>query len=228
MLAKQKKISRKEIKQDTMVTLYYKFVSFFTENKKVLSISAGVIVVVVIGFLIYNNARSSANDAANYALSKVMRVYNAGAYQQAIKGDPASKTMGLEQIVKEYGSSETGEQAKVFLANSYYFLKKYDLAMKSYDDYSGGSDYLKAAALAGQAACYEAQNNAEKAGDLYMKAAKVSSENVLTPEYMLYAGINYMNIGKNDEAREIFLSIKKDYAKSAYTREVERYLAQVE
>ena len=228
MLAKQKKISRKEIKQDTMVTLYYKFVALFTENKKVISISAGVFAVVVIGFLIYNNARNSANEAANYALTRVMKIYSAGAYQQAIKGDAGSKIMGLEQIVKEYGSSNNGEQAKIFLANSYYFLKKYDLAMKSYDDYSGGSDYLKAAALAGQAACYEAQNNAEKAGDRYMKAAKVSSENVLTPEYMLFAGINYMNIGKNDEAREIFHAIKKDYAKSAYTRDVEKYLSLVE
>jgi hypothetical protein len=61
-----------------------------------------------------------------------------------------------------------------------------------------------------------------------LKAAKVNSENVLTPQYMLFAGINYLNIGKNDEAREIFLAIKKDYAKSAYTREVERYLALVE
>jgi tetratricopeptide (TPR) repeat protein len=82
--------------------------------------------------------------------------------------------------------------------------------------------------LAGEAGYESYKKNYEKAGDLYKKAGHVSSDNVLNPEYLLNAGINYMKVGKNAEAKELFDKIKKDYTNSTAMREVERYSIQLE
>ena len=228
MFTKKKKISRKEIKQDQLVTFYYKVVAFYEQFKKNIFIVAGSLAIVIVAFILFRNAKKTSNEAASYELSQIIKVYEAGAYQDAIEGRPGSKIKGLKKIVEDHGSTEVGEASKIFLANSYYALKKYDDALKQYEDFGGSNNYLKAAAYAGEAACQEAKGSLEKAADLYLKASKVSSSNVLNPQYLINAGINYLSAGKTDDAKDAFLKVKRDYAKSAYSRDVERYLTQVE
>lgn len=230
MLTKNKKISRKEIKQDSLVTFYYKAIQFLDEQRKNLLIGVGVIAVIVAVSLIFISKRAKGNEIAGADLLQVVQIYNQGAYQDAIDGKQTQtvKVKGLKKIVEENGSSEAGQTAKIYLANAYYNLKQYDNALNAFDSYSGSIDHLKAAAYAGQAACFEAKNDVQKAVDYYLKAAKVSSVNVLNPFYLLNASINYIELGKNDEAKELLKSIKKDYPKSEYAGQVDRYLSQVE
>jgi tetratricopeptide (TPR) repeat protein len=227
MSTDNKKLSKKEIKEDTLVTAYYKFIGYFSENQKPLLIAAGVFVVLVAAIFLYKSHQSANNELANVELSRVMNVYDAGVYPEAISGRRGTNVIGLQKIVDEYGSTKNGEIAKVYLANSYFMLGKFDLALKYYKDYSGSNDTFEATALAGQASCYEALNDNEKAADLYKKAASVSESNVLNPDYLLKAGIDYMQLGKKSDAKELFEKIKKDYSTSASFREVDRYLSQL-
>ncbi|MCE1188963.1 MAG: tetratricopeptide repeat protein [Ignavibacteria bacterium] len=228
MLQNNKKISRKEIRQDKLVTFYYKALAFIEEKKNILLSVVGGAIVVILVVVFLNYRQNKNNDAASFAFSQVMKIYEVGAYQEAIDGQPGTKIMGLKKIVDDFGSTDFGQVAKIYLGHSYYNLRKFDLALKAYEDFSGGNDYLKAAAYAGEAASYEALNNPEKAAGLYVKAAKVSSNNVLNPQYLINAGINYIALGKKDDAKEIFETVKRDYSKSPYSREVDRYMAQVE
>ncbi len=230
MLAKKKKISRKDIKQDVLVTFYYKAVQFVNNQKKYLSIGIGAVAIIVVGIVLFVNSRKKGNEQASADLSQVITLYNQSAYQDAIDGKQvqALKIKGLKKIVDENGSTESGETAKIYLANSYYNLKQYDLALKTFDSYGGGIDHLKAASIAGMAACYEAKNEIEKAAEYYLKASKVSQSNVLNAQYLLSAGINFIETGKNDDAKDALKSIKKNYPKSESASQVERYLLQVE
>ena len=230
MLTKNKKISRKEIKQDGLVTFYYKAVKFIDDQKKYLSIGMGALAVLIVVIVLLVSSRRKSNEQASSDLSQVISIYNQGAYQDAIDGKQTQgqKIKGLKKIVDEHGSSEAGEVAKIYLANSYYNLKQYDNALKAFDSYGGSIDHLKAAAYAGQAACYEAKNDAQKAAEYYLKASKVSSANVLNPSYLMSAGINLIESGKNDEAKDALKSVKKNYPKSEYASQVDRYLSQVE
>jgi len=228
MLVKKKKFSKKEIKQDQLVTTYYKFMAFYEQYKRNMFIVLGAAALIIVVVVLFKYSRKSSSTVASFQLSQVMKIYEAGAYQEAIDGRPAAKIVGLKKIVDEYGSTDFGEAAKIYLGNSYYFLKKFDLALQQYENFSGSASHLKAAAYAGQASCYEAKNDAEKAAELYLKASKVSSANVLTPQYLMNAGINYLAVGKTEDAKDIFETVKRDYSKSAYSREIERYLSQVE
>ncbi|MDR3627780.1 MAG: hypothetical protein P4L45_13145, partial [Ignavibacteriaceae bacterium] len=208
MLTKKKKLSKKEIKEDKLVSFYYKAYGFFNQNKSRVFTYAGVVVAVIVLAIFYVNHRIQENKEAGLQLAQVIEFYDGGAYVQAIEGQAGTKVLGLKKIVEEYGSTENGETAKIYLANSYSFLGKVDEAFKYYDDYSGSIDIYKAAALAGRAGYYAYKNNFEKAANLYEKAANVTKEDVLDPDYLLSAGENYINAGKSKDAKEVLSKIK--------------------
>jgi len=228
VLEKKKKITKKEIKQDTLVTTYYKVYNFFLEHQAKILIALAAVALIVVSIVIYSNKRSSDNLTAANLLAKVIPLYDAGQYQQAIEGIKAQNIVGLKSIVENYGSTEQGETAKIYLANCYLFLNKIDSAYEMFKDYDGSNPLFKAASLAGQAAYYETKKEYEKAVDAYKDAAKISKENPLNADYLLKAGINLLRLNKKSEAKTIFELIKKDYKNYPEAREVERYIVQVE
>ena len=227
MLTKQKKLSRKEIKEDKLVEFYYKSQSFFEENKNKIFTYLGALALVVVAVILFMNYRSGQNDDAAVHLSKVMDMYDMGDYLGAIEGKKDVKMLGLKDIVAEYGSTENGETAKIYLANSYANLGKPDEALKYYEDYSGDIDIYVAASLAGQAGYYASKNEYEKAADLYMKASKVSKTDVMNSDYMFQAAVNYFDAGDKDQAKSLLQTIKEDYKTSAVYSQVDKYLTQL-
>ncbi len=227
MLTKKKKLSRKEIKKDKLVTSYYESISYFQQNKQKLLIYAGIAAVIVVAVLFYLNHRSQSNEAAGLQLARVIPLYDAGSYLEAIEGRQGTNIVGLKKIVEEYGSTENGETAKIYLANSYLFMGQLEDAFKYYSDYSGSIPMFNAVALAGEAGYFESKGEHKKAADLYRKASRVSEGNVLNPEYMLKAGINYIKGGQNDVAKELLETIKRDYTTSSAARDVDRFLTQL-
>lgn len=224
MLTKRKKITKKQIKEDKLVTSYYEVKSFYQENQSKILIGLGVIALIVVAVIWYSNKNSENNTLASTELMKVMSLYESGSYQEAIDGNTGSNVLGLKKIVDLYGGSENGELARIYLANAYYFMGDFDKALENYEDYSGSNDLLIAAALAGEAACYEAKEKFEEAAENYEKAFKISEYNSQNPEYLLKAGINYIKLKKFDEAKASFDLIKEKFKTSQAFRELERYL----
>ncbi|MFH1194577.1 MAG: tetratricopeptide repeat protein [bacterium] len=227
MLAKKKKLSKKQIKEDKLVTSFYNTKEFYEKYKSKIFMIVGAIAVVVIAIVLYRNKIADDNMNAATKLSEVMSLYESGLYKEAIEGQPGTKVMGLAKIADEYGSSENGELAKIYAANSYYYLGKIDQALEFYDDYSGSNAQLKATALAGQANCFENKKDYEEAAKYFYEASFVDELNPLNAEYLLKAGINYLNLKNNEEAKKTFELIKEKYPKAPVIADVERYLALV-
>ena len=227
MLTKQKKLSRKEIKEDKLVEFYYKSISFFEENKNRIFTYLGAIALVVVAVILFMNYRSGQNEEAAGHLSKAMDMYDMGDFLGAVECKKDVKLLGLKEIVAQYGSTENGETAKIYLANSYANLGKTDEALKYYEDYSGDIDIYVAASLAGQAGYYAAKNEFERAADLYMKASKVSKADVMNSDYIFQAAVNYFEAGNNEQAKNLLQTIKDDYKTSAVYSQVDRYLTQL-
>ncbi|QQS37042.1 MAG: hypothetical protein IPM56_03560 [Ignavibacteriales bacterium] len=225
MLTKKKKLSKKEIKEDKLVTTYYKAQDFFEENKSRIGLYAVVIAALALVIYFYMNSRKDANEKAGLELSRVMSVYDAGSYLEAIEGRQGTNIIGLKKIVEEYGSTENGENAKIYMANAYFYLGKNEEAYNYYNDYGGNNELYKATALAGEAGYFASKKEYEKAADLYRKASRISELNALNPEYMLKASINYINAGKKEVAKELLETLKRDFTTSTSAREADKYLA---
>lgn len=224
MLEKKKKITKKEMKEDKLVTTYVRVQEFYEEYQQKIFIGAAVLAVLIVALLLYQNKAEENNAKAATELAHVLPLYNARSFQEAINGKAGTNIIGLRRIVDEYGSSEQGENAKIFLANSYYFLGDFDNALKYYEDYSGSMATFKATALAGIAACYEAKGDIEQAAEYYGKAAFITKENPQNPNYLYRAGVNYYKLGDKKMARKFFLMVQNDYKNSDYVAKAQNYL----
>lgn len=227
MLTKKKKLSKREIKEDKLVTTYYKVYNYFNENKNRIGMYAGGLLVVIAAIYFYMNNKAENNSQAGIQLSRVMNLYDSGAYLEAIEGRQGTNIVGLKKIVAEYGSTENGEIAKIYLANAYQMLGNVGEAFKYYEDYSGSNEIFKATALAGEAGYYADKKDYKKAADLYLNASRVSKENASNPEYMLKAAINYIEAGDKEEAKDLLETIRKEFQTSSAFREVDKYFALV-
>ena len=227
MAQKKKKITKKEIQEDQLVTSFYKVEEFVEQHKQNIIIGVAAVAIIALAIVWYNNKKIEDNLQATTEMAKVIPLFEKGSFQEAIEGQPGTNLNGLKSIVENYGSTEQGEFAKIYLADSYYYLGDYTNAKKYYEEYSGESSLHKAAAYAGIAACYEQEGNYEKAAGYYNKAASVSKYNPLTPDYLLNAGINYIKVNKKDMAETVLNRIKKEFKTSPIAREVDKYLAQI-
>jgi tetratricopeptide (TPR) repeat protein len=227
MLQKKKKLSKKEIKEDKLINLYKSSVDFFENYQSKIFIYLGVIAVVAVAVYFYLNQKSMNDNKAALELSRIMPLFDQGAYLEAIEGKQGTKIMGLKNLVEEYSGTENGETAKIYLADCYSFLGNYEEAYKYYEDYNGSIDYFEAASLAGQASYYAMNGDYEKAANLYMNASKQSNVNSQNPDYLLNAGICFLKVGENSEAKILFNKIKEDYSTSLAYKEVDKYLAAI-
>jgi tetratricopeptide (TPR) repeat protein len=227
-LKARKKITHKELKKDKLVTSYYKFTNWFDkeENKKKIYIAIGSVAIVAVLIFLYISNKKTKNEEAEVKLSAVINLYDQGKYQEAILGDQAAGITGLLEIVNEYGSTKSGETAKLYLANCYFNLKDYDNALKFFEDYGGNNDIIKASCLSGIGAVYEAKGDLIKAAEYYEKSANVDKSVVINQENLYYAIRAYTNAGDKQNAKRILDKLKEQYPKSKYINESKRFEAE--
>ena len=228
MLSKKKKLSKKEIKEDKLVSLMVMVENFYEDYKSKIVLYSGILIVAALAAYFYVNQQKVANEEADLHLSRVMQIFDSGSYLEAIEGRQGTNIIGLKQVVEEFGSTENGETAKIYLAGAYSYLGNYQEAFKYYEDYSGSIDIYKASALAGMAGYYATKKDYQKAADLYKDAAGAAEINAQNPDYLLDAAVNYYNAGDTEEAKILLEKIKEDYATSEARKQVDKYLALVE
>ncbi len=227
MLRPKKKISRKEIKQDKLVSTYFKvYDKIYDYRKHLLFGGIAVIALVLIGVIYYTNLQSE-HERAMTELGKVYPLYDEARYERAIEGVLEQNIMGLRDIADNYRRTEAGRIASFYLANAYYHLGEYDDAYRYFSEFRGSDDLLRASALAGRAAIYEVRGEYVKAAEYYQQAANRYGRTAVTPENLKHAGRNYLEAGEYKKALNVFEKLQEEYPESIYTQDVDRYIAQI-
>jgi tetratricopeptide (TPR) repeat protein len=227
MLKPKKKLTKKELKQDTLVTTYAQVTSFYDTHKKQINIGITALVVVIIATMIFLKNRAENNDLATTQLSAIHQYYDNGQYQLAIDGAPDRNLVGLKAIVDKYGSSPAGDLARFYLADAYYQLGKYSEALEAFKDCSPSTNVLKASRYAGIAACYEALNDYKNAARAFEDAAgKEDTDNAIA-EQLSSAAHNYALAGEKSNALDLFKRIKKNYPTTTAGRDADRFITQL-
>lgn len=231
MLKPKKRITKKEMKQDALVTTYAKLTSYYYANKKIIGYVAFALVVVVLAVFVYLNNRRANNEKATAALGKVFSLYDAAAtdpvqYTTAIDGQPERGLMGLKAIVENYGGTDAGEIARIYLANSYYAQGKVDEAIVQYESFRGSDALLAASAEAGRGACYEIKKQYAKAASSFEKASGKTTDMYEGSDYLNSAARCYGLAGEKEKAIALYKRLKKDFPNSPFARDADRYIAQ--
>jgi tetratricopeptide (TPR) repeat protein len=208
---------------------YYDAQDWFSRNKNTAYIALGVLVAAIAGLYFYNQNKEEQNERASALLSRIVPMYLQGDYRKAVDGDPSQKvgnesTLGLRQIVSEYGSTDAGNQAALFLANSYYYLGQPDSALAMFDKVDIDAPVVQASVEAGRAAVLEDKGNKAEAAKLFESAAKRSEENPLNADYYLSAAQGYEAAGNKDEAIRLYKMLLEEYQGTQYDDAAKRAL----
>ena len=218
----KRRLTRREIKEDKLVTLTYKVTDFVNENNKLVT---GVIVgVLVVAALIFFMARSKtqANQMASAKLAEAMMYYETLNYDKAI---PI-----LKDVIDKYDGTQSAGFATFYLANSYYNKKDYKDALTYFKKYLkdyGSDDLMASASIAGVASCLDAQGKDLEAAGEFEKAAKKYPKVYSAADNLFNAALCYQKAGKIDQAKRVLQLIKTKYPKAYVSNDVELLLSQL-
>ena len=227
MLKPKKKITKRELKEDALITTYAKVTGWYEQNKRTINITLGSLLALVIIVVVYLNNRSANNEKATAQLGQVFAYYDNGQYLVAIDGVPERNIAGLRSIVDNYGGTDAGDLARFYLAGSLFQLGRFDEALEQYEDFGPDDPLLTVSRLAGIAACLEAKGDAGGAASSFEKAATRYAGDPSAAENLSNAARNYLQAGNKERALELYRKLKKDHPASTYARDVDRYIAQL-
>ncbi len=216
---------RKGLREDTVVTLYARWLDFYYRHRKQLYVGLAIVVVAVLGGIGYAYYQRQQEQRAQQLLGEVLPLYEQGKYREALDG--ADGHSGLLELARAYGSTNAGNLARFYAADALYRLGEYDQALELWEAFDSDDPMLAAAALAGQAAVYENKGEYARAAELYRRAADRYDNPVVTPHYLLRAGHNYEAAGNLEAARRMYEALRERYPDAAQVTEAEIALARI-
>ncbi len=196
------------------------------KKQKKMMVIGGVVLALCLcigGFFFYRNSQDS---KAEKAMTTAVQLFNSGEFDKALKGD--GKNMGLEAIVKKYGSTEHGNLTKAYAGLAYAQQGKYQEAKKYLEDFDAQDDEMVSTmAQAALGNVYVSLGEKEKGAQTLEEAAKKANNAVVSPIAFVQAGEVYEALGKKDKALEMYQEVKKNFANTPQGVEIDKYIERI-
>ena len=216
MLKPRKKLTKREIKEDALVTTYFRVQKYFKKHQKIIQYALmGLAAIIVIGILMIRSKKNT-EQVAMEKMGVAEQYYYTGNMGKAVEI--------FAQIVETYPGAEASRKAVFLLANSYFMRKEYGQAEKYfrlfYDKYNKKGAFA-ASSLAGIAACLESKNEFAEAAALYEKAGNKSENSFDASFYLKNSARCYLLVGEKEAGKRIYQIILDRYPESDQSRESE-------
>lgn len=198
--------------------------SFVERNLKPLAYTLGGALVVILVALLLNQYYIQPNkaDAADN-IAAAEQLFLSGDYEKALNGD--GDNAGFIQIIDQYGSTPSGNLARLYAGLCYAHTDKPEEAVKYLEDFDLCDDVMVSnAALAALGNCYAQLGQNEKAASTLLKAAERADNSTLSPLFYLQAGQIYESLGNKDKAMNCYETIKNNYPQSLQRPEIDKYI----
>lgn len=203
------KLSKKELREDKLVSFASKMERFYHENQnRVLGIIV-VIVILIAGGIFLQRMSNESRMIESYDLTLAKTAFGQQKYDQA--------RVSLEKVISEYGG-EVAAEAKYYLARTDFEQGNFTAAEAAFRDYRksfSGDDYTDCAVIAGLAASLEAQQKFEEAAATYEEAAQRYPKLAYSPEALVEASRIYLLINQTDNAKRVLTEIVARFPDSA-------------
>jgi len=201
---------------------------FWEKNSKMILYISSAVILLAGGYLGYKYLILLPNEQkAQEEIYKAEANFRKDSVSLALNGN--NSTPGFLKVIKKYGSTRTGNLAKLYAGESYLQLGDYKNAVKYLEDFDAhGAKQIEAKSegLLGDAYAEMKQN--DKALEHYKKAGSIFPEDAtLSSEYLFRAGMLYEVMGKNKEAIEQYKIIKEKFPRSEKGFNIDKYLARL-
>ncbi len=209
MLKPQKKLTKKEIKEDKFVQFTMQAKNYIEDNARMVTIVSAVIIAAIVIFTGYSYFHKQDVEKAETLFGEAQMEY------QNLNNLKAKNL--LHQLEDGYSGTEEAAKGLFLLANIYFNENKTEEAAKYYqefiDSYSK-SPVLVASGLAGYASCMERLGKWAEAAEYYKKAQEKAPNFVEAPDYLYLAALNYAQAGNKEAAKQALEYITTQYKDS--------------
>ena len=203
--------------------------AFFEKYKKAIICGVvAVVAVIVCAILVNNYYLEPRSNEASTELAKSQELFDAQQYDKALAG--------FQKVAADYSSTDAGNLAQLYIGLCQANLGKWQEAVNALESFSGKGDQMISPAAEGALGnAYANLKQYEKAVDAFKKAAKMADgasndgkNNSVSPVALKKAAIILAEqLKKNDEALELFQTIKKEYMNSPLQQDIDKYIEYV-
>lgn len=201
---------------------------FWEKNNKNIVIALVAIIVLAGGYFGYKYwFKLPENEKAVEAIAQAQQYFAQDSVQLALNGD--GKNAGFLKVINKYGSTPTGNLAKLYAGESYLHLGDFNNAIKYLKDFnSNGSVQTQALVYGLLGDAYSELKKNEEALENYKKASSIFEQNqAMSSEYLYRAASLYEVMGKNKEAIELFQQLKDKFPRTERGFSAEKYLGRL-
>ena len=215
MLRQHKHLTKRELKRDP-VLIFTAQVTEFIEREwmKIAAITAVVVLIVGVSYLIVSGQRSGALNAYNTAIN-------------ALDNDSPEALDLLDGFVDKYSWSSMAEEGLIRLGNELFQRGRYDDAAETYnayiDKYNNNPIHVFNA-FNGLGAILEQRGDFGEAAELYETYIRKFNNSAFIPSMYLNAGKAYYLSGNIDAAKRNLTVFTDKYADTAERTEAGYYL----
>ncbi|MBN2008460.1 tetratricopeptide repeat protein [candidate division KSB1 bacterium] len=220
MLKPRKRLTKRQMKEDKLVTYYFKSVDYINQNSKLVTgILLGIIAIVVISYFVVHS-RQAAEMNASVELSK--------AQAELQNGNKETAVAVLRAMINNFSGTENAGRGVFYLANIQYESGEYDEALSLYkkyiDDY-GDDVIIASSSYSGAAACYEQKADYVNAAKFYLKGADKYAISFEAPEQLMNAARCYKLADDKTKAKQVYQRLIDDYPDARQKRDAEMFLS---
>ena len=227
-MAKRKK-NKKKNKRDEEILIDITEVTgqaedYFEKNQKPIMIGAILFVLVVGGYLAYQNLYlKPKQDDAVTQMAEAEYQFARDSFALAL-ANPGGGYPGFGDIVKNYGGTDAANAALYYAGISTLNMGQYDAAISYLEDFSADGELLPIMKQGALGDAYSEKGDLDKGLSLYNSAVSAGDNELLTPYYLKKVAMLSQKLGKNDAAVKAWERIKTDYPNSNEAREASKYL----
>ena len=207
-------------------TTVSKFETFFNKNSKVIYIVLIGIILIISGYLVYENfIKPPKVLEANVEIFHAQNYFEQDSFRLALDGDGTYP--GFLDIIDNYGSTPSGNLANYYAGVCYMRLGEYETAIDYFNSYKSKEKMSSAQAAGNIGNAYLELDNKANALKYYLEAAEIASNDFLSPYYLLRAGETCELMGDNEQALKLYERINKEYFRSPEQNGIDKYIERV-
>jgi tetratricopeptide (TPR) repeat protein len=220
----------KKKSEDTIVDVqevYGKTEAYVEKNKTTLTIIAGAIFVLFVGYFGFTRLYLFPKEKeAAEVIWKAEYYFEKDSLDLALNGD--GNHFGFQQIADDYSITRYGKLANYYIGTIYLKKGEYELAIDHFKKGKVDDEIAGSIAIGAIGDCYVQLGDYSKALSYFNKAVSNSSNQFTAPIYMKKAALIHEENGDYNKALKLYNDIKKNYPNANETRTIEKYIARAE
>ena len=189
-------------------------------NQKYIFVVIGIAAVFVLGFLGFDKyvqqpGESKAMNEMHYAqtyFESANQTKNDSLFNLSLNGTDGK--FGMIDVIENYSGTKASNLASYYAGMSYLNLNDYQNSIKYLSQFNSEDEILGATATGSIGDCFSQLNQFEDAFEYYQKAINYTSNDFITPMYLLKAGYIGLEINQSKKSLTFFNRIKNDFSNS--------------